>query len=93
MSSYISILHTNLWVLIKSALQACDDETGLDPDTARALFDSQDGGCTSEAPTIHSEVVLNNKEKLFDLAFAEFKSSWSKIINPNLSVICNLYIT
>eukprot|EP00435_Cladocopium_sp_Y103_P043005 s2845_g12.t1 len=55
---------------------ACEDETELDPNIARALFDSQDGGCTSEAPTIHSEVMLNNKEKLFDLAYAEFKSPW-----------------
>ncbi|CAL1139722.1 unnamed protein product [Cladocopium goreaui] len=63
-----------LVVQYKSALQACEDETGLDPDIARALFDSQDGG-TSEAPTtIHSDVILTNKEKLFDLAYAEFKS-------------------
>ena len=82
-----SIFHTGPKVQYKSALQACEDETGLDPDIARALFDSQDGG-TSEAPTtIHSDVILTNKEKLFDLAYAEFKSPWSKIANHNLLMI------
>lgn len=41
--------------------------------TARDLFPSD---CSDQMSitTIQSEVVLSNKEKLFDLAFKEFKS-------------------
>ena len=43
--------------------------------TARDLFPSD---CSDQMSitTIQSEVVLSNKEKLFDLAFKEFKIFW-----------------
>ena len=38
--------------------------------------EGQDGECSSTVPTVYTDVMMTNKEKLFEEAFQQFKSPW-----------------